>query len=187
VLVERNLLASNAFRNPLVDAGTSAVVLNNLIYNPGWSGFHVYSNPKAGPTFASVVGNVSVAGPSAQPKERFRSFSKGVNPGSRIFYSDNLAIGRDAFSLEERAGESSLDPVPFVDAPPIWFDWLRPIASAEVESSVLAEVGARPSERDETDARLVAEVRSRTGSIKDTPADPRLQVARPLATGATPQ
>jgi hypothetical protein len=110
-----------------------------------------------------------------------------VNPGSRIFYSDNLAIGRDAFSLEERAGESSLDPVPFVDAPPIWFDWLRPIASAEVESSVLAEVGARPSERDETDARLVAEVRSRTGSIKDTPADPRLQVARPLATGATPQ
>lgn len=187
VVVERNLLAHNMFRNPLVDAGASAVVLNNLIYNPGWSGFHVYAKPDMGPTIVSVVGNVLIAGADSRPKDRFSSFSKGVNPGSEIFYRDNLAIGREAFSPEERAGEKGIDPVPFVDSPPIWFDWLKPMASGEVEARVLAEVGARPSERDETDRRIIAEVIARTGSIKDTPVDERLRVARPLSTDASGQ
>jgi hypothetical protein len=45
---------------------------------------------------------------------------------------------------------------------------------------VLAEVGARPSERDETDQRIISEVIDRSGKVRDMPTDERLQVARPL-------
>ena len=182
VVVERNLLADNMLRNPLVDAGASAVVLNNLIYNPGWAGFHVYAKPEAGPTVVSVVGNVLIAGVDSRPRNRFRSFGQGVNPGSQIYYDDNLAIGRLAFSLHERDGDTNR-PVPFVDSPPIWFDWLEPIPSNTVEETVLSSVGARPDDRDRLDSRIVAEVTAGAGSIKDTPGDPRLRIPRPLAAG----
>ena len=41
-----------------------------------------------------------------------------------------------------------------------------------------AAVGPRPL--DDTDRRILAEVSARTGAIRDTPGDPRLQVPRPL-------
>jgi hypothetical protein len=44
----------------------------------------------------------------------------------------------------------------------------------------LAEAGARPWDRDATDRRIIAEVRDRTGSIRDKPADERLSLPRPL-------
>lgn len=177
IVVERNLLAHNMFRNPLIDAGASAVVLNNVIYNPGWSGFHVYDKPKYGPTIASVVGNVLIAGPDTRPT--LSSFPKGINPGSRIYYDDNLVIGTKAFDPTEPNGKTK-GPAGFVDKPPIWFPWLEPLPSSKVEDAVLADVGARPSDRDATDRRIIAEVVARTGSIKDMPPDPRLRAPRPL-------
>ena len=183
IVVQQNLFADNMFRNPVIDAGASAVVVNNLIYNPGWSGFHVYAKPKYGPTMASVVGNVLIAGQDTHP--RINSFPKGVNPGSRFYYNDNRAIGAEAFTTKERA--SVEDPAMFVKQPPLWFDWIKVLPADQVEATVLAGVGARPDDRDPTDARLVAEVTSRTGSIKDTPDDPRLRVPRPLPGKATTQ
>ena len=177
VVVERNLLAHNMFRNPLVDAGASAVVVNNLIYNPGWSGFHVYAKPKTGPTVAAVVGNLLIAGPDSHPA--LWSFSKGINPGSTIHYRDNRAVGAKAFVPNERAGKAK-QPVSFVDEPPIWFPWIEVLPVNQVETAVLADVGARPWDRDDTDRRIIAEVLARTGSIRDTPVDPRLRVPRPL-------
>jgi hypothetical protein len=35
IVVERNLFAHNVHRNPVIDAGLTALVVNNLIYNPG--------------------------------------------------------------------------------------------------------------------------------------------------------
>jgi hypothetical protein len=176
IVVEQNLFADNMFRNPVIDAGATAVVVNNVIYNPGWSGFHVYAKPKYGPTMASVVGNVLIAGPDT--RARVNSFPKGINPGSQFYYSDNRSVGAEAFTTSERFSREN--PVMFVKQPPIWFDWIKVLPADQVEATVLAGVGARPQDRDETDRRLVAEVMSRTGSIKDTPGDARLRVPRPL-------
>lgn len=184
VVVERNLFAHNVFRNPVVDAGASAVVLNNLIYNPGWSAFHVYAKKDAGPTVVSVVGNVLIAGPDS--RKAFRSFPKGVNAGSRIHYDDNLAVGAEAFVLGEPNGKEKV-PVDFVDEPPIWFPWLRPLPAAKVEEAVLADVGARPWDRDETDRRIIAEVLARAGSVRDFPPDPRLHAESPKKNGGAGQ
>jgi hypothetical protein len=179
IVVERNLFAHNVFRNPAVDAGASAVVLNNVIYNPGWSAFHVYAKKEAGPTIASVAGNVLIAGPDS--RKAFRSFPKGVNPDSKIYYDDNLSIGAQAFVPNERNGKAN-EPVGLVDTPPIWFSWLDPLPAREVEDEVLAEVGARPHDRDDTDRRIVAEVLARAGSIKDTSPDARLRPQQPQET-----
>jgi hypothetical protein len=171
VVLERNLLAHNDFRNPAIDAGASAVVINNVIYNPGWSAFHVYAKKEAGPTIASVVGNLLIAGPDS--RKALRSFPKGLVPDSKIYYYDNLAIGAEAFLAEKKALTS------LVNEPPIWFPWLHLLPAKAVEEAVLADVGARPWDRDETDRRIVAEVLARTGSIKDTSPDPRLSAHQP--------
>jgi pectate lyase len=179
IVIERNLFADNKFRNPLVDAGAAAVVVNNLIYNPGWNGFHVYGKPKEGPTLVSVVGNLLIAG--RDTRDHLLSFHQGVNEGSEIYYHDNVAVGTAAFMPDEKAGKSgSLTPVPFVDTPPLWFDWIDVLPTDRVEENVLSDVGARPNDRDETDRRIVREVRDRSGSIKNTPPDERLSVGRPL-------
>ncbi|CAN5178871.1 pectate lyase [soil metagenome] len=178
IVIADNLFVSNQYRNPVIDAGVSAAVVNNLIYNPGINGFHIYGKPEAGPTDVSVVGNLLIAGPDTHAF--LRSFDHGVNPGSRIYFHDNLAIGTKAFVTAERAGKVPTDLVPFVDAPPVWFDWLKPVPADSLEATLPAEVGARPTDRDATDRRLIAELAARGGAIRDLPGDPRLAVARPL-------
>jgi len=171
VLVERNLLADNVWRNPVIHGGASAVVLNNLIYNPRYAALHFYEHDESGETRVSAVGNVVIAGPDTQSD--LPALANGINTGSQIFFHDNLAFGTKAFDRSERLPRR-IKASPFVEAPPIWFDTLQPLEAANVEEAVLGSVGARPWDRDSTDNRLIEEVSSRTGRIKDHPADPRL-------------
>ena len=175
VVVEDNFFISNQYRNPVIDAGVSAVVVNNLIYNPGTNAFHIYGKPDAGPTLVSVVGNLVVAGPDTG--KFLRSFDHGVNPGSAIYFRDNQAIGTMAFSTKELAGKEATDPVPFANKPPIWFDWIKVIPTDQLPESIAANVGARPNDRDATDRRLLKEFAERGGAIRDAPDDPRLAAA----------
>ncbi len=178
IVIEDNFFVSNEYRNPVIDAGVSAVVVNNLIYNPGTNAFHIYGKPEAGPTDVSVVGNLVVAGPDTH--KFLRSFDHGVNPGSKIYFSDNVAIGTKAFVPTEKAGKKGDGEVPYVDAPPIWFDWLKAVPAKDLAKAILPDVGARPDDRDATDRRLIAEFTDHGGAIRNTPGDPRLQVERPL-------
>lgn len=172
VVVADNFFISNQYRNPVVDAGASAVVVNNLIYNPGVNAFHIYGKPHAGPTLVSVVGNLVVAGPDTH--SFLRTFDHGVDPGSQVYFHDNKAVGTIAFSTKEKAGRPATQPVPFVDKPPIWFDWIKAVPVDQVAATVIAHAGARPDDRDATDKRLIDEFKTRGGAITDAPADPRL-------------
>jgi hypothetical protein len=173
VLVEGNLFAHNAVRNPLIDAGSSAVVANNLIYGALYNGFHIYAKPRYGPTLVSAIGNVVIASPGSRP--RLDAFQHGDNPGTRIYYEDNVSIGIRAFDAAERSGKRKERDPPLISTPPISFPGFSPRKSAETEASVLKSAGARPWDRDAVDARIVAQVRSRTGGIVDEPSDPRLR------------
>ena len=175
VVIEDNFFVSNQYRNPVIDAGVSAIVVNNLIYNPGTNAFHIYGKPDAGPTLVAVVGNLVVAGPDTHAF--LRSFDHGVDPGSKIYFHDNKAIGTTAFSTHEKAGKKGKDPVPWVDTPPIWFDWIKAEPVDTVAARVLANAGARPDDRDATDRRLVKDFTERGGAITDVPGDPRLAAA----------
>lgn len=176
VLVEGNLFAHNAYRNPVVDGGTSAVIVNNLIYNPGTSAVHFYPKPKAGGSLASVVNNVVIAGPDTKPW--LRAFTHGLNEGTRIHYGGNRVIGTRTLEPDERVGRVPLDVAPMEKEPPLWFIGMRPLPAAQVEASVLEKAGARPWDRDAVDRRIIEDVRNRTGEIRDHPSDVRL-IARP--------
>jgi hypothetical protein len=175
VLVQGNLFASNAFRNPVGSAGSSIVVINNLIANPGFNAFHLYGREGDVVALATVIGNVVVAGKSTSKKMGI--FHKnGLNPGSQVYLKDNTAEGTETFDLTSRPSNWPADgPSPFVDTPPVPVpDGVKILPSAEVEASVLARAGARPNDRDEVDKRLIEEVKARSGTIKDFPTDPRL-------------
>jgi pectate lyase len=178
VVIEKNLFAHNVHRNPAIDAGATAMVVNNLIYDPIYTGFHIYKKERDGPTLASVVGNMVIAGPSTKSKV-LTSFAQGFNDGSEIYYHDNKAEGVRAFVTFERPGKSDGRPAPLVEEKPIWQQWLKPIPVDQVASRVLADVGPRPL--DAADQRIIREAETRTGTVRDTPTDPRLQVPRPLS------
>lgn len=173
VLIQRNLLAHNKYRNPLIAGGTDAVIVNNLIYDPGTRGLHFNIHNRTNrPTRASVIGNSLVAGPSTSGKDRLRSFDNDLPADSEIFLRDNVSTGIDAFDLNERP-DSGVNP--FVLQPPIWLpDVVDVLSSTAVLEHVLGNSGARPWDRDEVDSRIVAEVRTGTGQIRDQPTDSRL-------------
>jgi hypothetical protein len=173
VLIEQNLFAHNAVRNPVIHGGATAVVVNNLIYAPETSAFHVYPDKRHGPTRVSVIGNVVIAGPDT--RQRLASLSHGVNPGTALYLRDNLSVGVRAFLDDERPGRDGAQASPFVHEPPISLAMSQPMPATQVEAHVIAHAGALPDARDATDRRIVSEVRSRSGRIKDEPEDPRLR------------
>ncbi len=183
VLIQRNLFASNAFRNPVICSGSTGTILNNLIYNPGFSGVHVYGRDgdlAQTKLLVNIIGNQVIAGPDTKPILRlFQNVTRIFNLGSEIFLKDNAAQGTVSFDETERPPSwISRSTSPFVQKNPIpILESLPMIASSEVETDLLTHVGARPQDRDAVDLRIIEEVKHRTGSIKDTPTDPRLTEA----------
>ena len=186
VLIQGNLFASNAFRNPVGSAGSSIVVVNNFISNPGFAAIHFYAREGDVTAKADVIGNVVVAGKSTKPT--LSIFHKtGLNLGSKLYFKDNISQGTEAFNLASRpVNWAAGGPSPFVETPAVPVpDMVQILPSDQVEASVLAKAGARPDDRDEVDKRLIEEARTRSGSIKDFPTDPRLCPQKPVAlTGA---
>lgn len=170
ILVAGNLFAHNSHRNPVIHGGAHALVVNNLIYNPQFNAVHFYPYKRQPePTVAAVIGNSVIAGPSSRPQ--LGVFGKGVNPGSMIFFQDNMSSGTEAFDL--KPSEKHENPE-LLSALPTELPAYSQIPASDVEASVLAKAGARPDDRDAVDRRIIDEVRSRTGQVRDRPVDERL-------------
>ena len=84
-----------------------------------------------------------------------------------------------AFLPSEKPGRSKGRSAPYVESKPVWLQWIEPIPVGRVATEVLADVGPRPL--DALDRRIVREAEMRTGKVRDTPTDPRLQAPRPLS------
>lgn len=165
VLIQGNLLAHNDFRNPVLTSGATALVLNNLIYNPGHQALHFYNNGEE-PTLVSAMGNVVRKGPSSNTvMDLF--YKNGPAPRSRIHMTDNDGGGTTAFDLRwPKDVEPTFDP--FTDKPPVVPGRGITVApAAATMDQVLKSVGARPWDRDATDKRIIAEVRARSGKLRD--------------------
>lgn len=165
ILVQGNLFAHNNWRNPVVHAGARAVIVNNLIYNPGKQGIHFYPSPKRPVALhASVIGNVVRAGPNTgyQPELIWG----GLNPGTELYFQDNESDGTRAF-ITDSAQFRKLPFNPLLNEARVWSPDIAVISPGAVVETVLAEAGARPWDRDATDTRIVTEVRDRGGKIRN--------------------
>jgi hypothetical protein len=149
-----NLFAHNVYRNPAMKGDSSAVVLNNVMYNAGPFFTYFSDSYGAGPSYASIVGNVFIKGPNTSSTAPAVFALSSVDPNTKVYLSDNRYSGTIF-------GNTSM----IVSTPPVWHSSLSPRASDTVEASVLANAGARPADRDAVDNRIVQEVETRTGSV----------------------
>ncbi len=163
-----NLMSGNKSRNPLTN-GTKTVIVNNVIYNWTNNGVEMQSQ-KGAVTNNSVVGNVFVKGPQTSGKAPIliRGDKTKLPAGSKVFIADNDAEGATAdpwaivdsvFGDVNMKSIKSATPVGW----PAGFTTL-PTKDGVAFNHVLKFVGARPSDRDAVDKRIVQQVRDKTGS-----------------------
>jgi pectate lyase len=158
VAIIGNLFAHNNERNPLLKGGTSALIANNLMYNTGPYGFIGFADDgKAGPSQASIIGNVFIDG--GNRTRAAISVAINISAGTRIYKEDNQYAGKTYSGPQGVIAETPL----------VWCSPFPILPATDVEAHVLAYSGARPSERDDIDKRIVKEVQTRTGEIIDSP------------------
>jgi len=166
VAVIRNLFAHNRTRNPAVKGSASALIVNNLIYNPGTMVIRLADYEKTGPSCVSIVGNVVLKGPSSQKKVKTVYISKRIDPGTAIYLSSNsLQSGTEYLSSLSNVQKRN---VIQLTKPIIWIDSLTVLKEMHVKGWVLANSGARPWDRDIVDKRVVKDVMAGSGRIIDS-------------------
>jgi pectate lyase len=171
VLIAGNLYMSNRERNPLLKGGSSAVVANNLICNPGRRFLHynLHAREWVGHTFQtgvlSIVGNVFRAGPATPANAA--AIALGGEGALELFAADNLLEGANPPRAFERFG-SGLAPLQELEQPAVWPDGFEWAPASSVAETVLTSARARPWARDPIDARIVIEARSGGGKSIDS-------------------
>jgi pectate lyase len=173
VLIIGNLFAHNMERNPLLKGGAQAMMINNLIYNPGSRALHYNllalewgDRPRA-PGQLTAVGNVMRAGPSTQPGLPFLML--GGQGDLHYYGEDNIAVDRLGNPLP-RFGRYTTSKARVVeqDEPRLWPRGLNILPSGQVEEWILKNAGARPRDRDAHDQRIVSDVAEGRGRIIDS-------------------
>ena len=180
VLLHANLYASNRERNALFKGGVHAVMVNNLIHNPGSRAVH-YNLPAAewaGQPYQtgriSLVGNLLRHGPDT--RAGLPLFVLGGHGDVELHQRDNLAVdtlgrplpltavdnpGRARLIDVAAAPAAATEPQPYL--PPD----LRVLPVQDLEVQLTRAVGARPWDRDNADQKLLADVAEGRGRIID--------------------
>ncbi|MDH4070137.1 MAG: T9SS type A sorting domain-containing protein [Ignavibacteria bacterium] len=176
-----NLFAHNNQRNPS-SLSRSLVLANNLAYNCGDYGVTLASDILR--NHSSLVGNVFIPGSDTDTGAPI-TLSSELIPGSLVYLEDNRSDGYES-PYHNWSGFN-----PIVNQPPFWPQGLIAEASNTTRLDVLANAGARPTDRDEVDARIIADALNGTGSLIDSQDDvggwPTLAVnTRPLVTPPNP-
>jgi hypothetical protein len=150
VAVVRNLYVSNVERNPVFQAGTSGVVVNNVIANPGERAIHAHAasekDTSAPHARIAIVRNVALFG---EHTKKAAAVFEGV--------ADAFFEGNEGFDWHGQPRPELREPMPTLAEPPVWPEGLKPVSTTAALWHVARFVGARPAERDAIDTRIVNE------------------------------
>jgi len=158
-------------RNPLSRAA-EFVMVNNLVYDRGTMDLDVQSEDRT-VSKNSIVGNVFMRGPSfSRPTKPIFVHTTGtykLPSGSRVYVYDNRApdSGSTFSELVTLTGGDVIPNLMTQTTAPVWNTGLVAIKSSNsaVYSWVLSNAGARPTDRDSVDKRVVMDVRKGTGGV----------------------
>jgi len=163
-----NLLAHIVERNPLSRA-SQFVFSNNVVYDRGTMDLDLQSQDGL-VTKSSVVGNVFLRGPSFSRDTRpifvRTTGTQTLFAGSRVYTHDNLAP-ESTNGLITLTGGDVISNLMQTVTMPVWNSGLvhEPTADNKVYNRVLSYAGARPTDRDSVDKRVVQSVKDRNGKI----------------------
>lgn len=160
------LYAHNNRRHPFMKGNTRAVIVNNLIYNSGSQCIGMADrgkSPYVGRSYASIVGNIWMTGPSST-RETFVASVEDRECAS-VYFEDNI--------LEDRSGNNMALTLKDVfikklNSTPLWPEGLEAKPASETIANVLRSAGARAKERDPIDKRIVQTVIDANGKILDS-------------------
>ena len=172
ILIYRNIYAHHVERSPLLKGGVQAVLVNNLIYDPGLRAVHYnlmaleWAGHPYQPGELSAVGNVLRGGPSTD--ERLPFLMLGGDGDLHYYGRDNLAVDRHGAPLPMfgRYGETRARLIER-SKPGIWPAGLPVLPARDVETHLLANAGARPWDRDAHDLRVLFFIAEGRGEIID--------------------
>jgi pectate lyase len=162
-----NLFAHVVDRNPLSRAA-ELVYVNNLVYNRGNMDLDIQAEDGA-TTRSTVLNNLFIRGPSysrdTTPIYIRTSGTLGLGAGSRVYQTGNHSenYAREIMSL---TGDP-IDGLLTLGTYPVWNGGLtvQNTANNVVYERVLTFAGARPTDRDTVDRRIVSQVRARNGQV----------------------
>jgi pectate lyase len=163
-----NLFAHIVERNPLSRAA-ELVFVNNLVYNRADMDVDLQSQ-SGRITKSSVAGNVFLRGPSfgrdTRPVFVRTNTAYSLVLGSRVYTNDNYAPASGSAMVMLTGGDVLASLLQSVTIP-IWNSGLtaRRTAGNAVYDRVLKFAGARPTDRDSVDKRIVLNVKNRNGQI----------------------
>jgi hypothetical protein len=168
--VIQTLFAHNSERNPDTSGSAITYSANNYIYD--WQTLATFYEDPDGVEppglLATHVGNAYKTGPSTDTP-RYLYGSRYLATGSKVYIADTDVDYTGAVPTGFTViGGDGIDPQ--VGTPPVTSDY-TPVAASAVPTLVLANAGARPTDRDSVDTRIVNEVTNRTGSLIATQAD----------------
>ena len=157
-------------------ADTATVIANNLIYDQFQDIGMYLDDPDAVnmPSYASIVGNRWVQGPSSSLFNlsilQGITVRSGIDPGSRVYRSDNSFVGAK-YTVPYRNEATWGDPTVGTAPSQSPLTGLTLVPSSDVEAYLLPGVGARPLDRDAVDKRIISQIVGRTGRYVDSPSD----------------
>lgn len=166
-----NLFAHSWGRNPRSNA-PEFVLVNNVVYNAKDAETMLF-NDHGLTSDNTVVGNVYIKGPNAtnsvKPVRLIGDTGWGADVllGTKVYLSDNRSMHatEDPWSVVDNKSGIARDLLQALSR----LVWLRSdfdaLPSSEVLDYVLANAGMRPGARNSVDARIVADVKNRTGRI----------------------
>ncbi len=176
VLMVNNLYAHNYERNPLLKGGTRAVIVNDLIFDPGQRAIHYnlmaeeWGDHPWQVGQLSVVGTVLREGESSVPHLAFLEI--GGYGDLQYYGKDNVAVDQigQPIPMLGRYTTSSAKIV-VMKTPPLWAPYVKPMPAAAVQQYVLHNAGARVWDRDYDDVRLIADVAEGRGYVINSEND----------------
>jgi hypothetical protein len=170
VLIVGNLYAHNLERNPLFKGGTTGLVVNNLIYDPGARAAHYnlilaeWEDHPIQTGHLAFIGNVLRAGPSTPDDVAF--FMLGGSGDVEIYDTDNLTADRLGSQLPAQGRyTTAAATIKRTTRAPQLPEGVAPMRAVEVQDAVLRNVGARPWDRDAHDKRILADTIEGRGKI----------------------
>ncbi|KHT24374.1 pectate lyase PelZ [Pectobacterium carotovorum] len=170
VSIVGSLYAHNNERNAWFKAGSTGVMVNNLIYNPGiwgvrvggvkgeWEGKTMPASPRV-----SVAGNVMHYGANTKAGLGL----VGSNSSGDVWMSDNLAYDAQGKTAPQTSGSG----INLLKVSPIWPAGLTASPASAVTNQVLQSAGARPKDRDAVDKRIVENFKQRKGGFVNSQED----------------
>ena len=166
----RNLISSNEERNPYLKPGSETEMINNVVYgwgsNGGWSLCNLTNNERnRSPVKLSFIGNTYIPGPWSYVTAPV--YAKRLARGSRVYTRDSTVLG-DTQTASSSLTSTNLPGGLFHSRrPPVRSRGKRAVRRENAIAIVLRNAGSRPFDRSAIDARIVSDVRQRSGSLKD--------------------